>query len=51
MSSLNLDNLRALAERFVAQMLQGNYEMAVRQFDNQMKTAIPLPELKNPGSV
>jgi dienelactone hydrolase len=46
MSSLNLDNLRALAERFVAQMLQGNYEMTVRQFDNQMKTAIPLPELK-----
>ena len=41
MSSLNLDNLRALAERFVSQMLQGNYEMAVRQFDSQMKTAIP----------
>ncbi len=46
MSSLNLDNLRALAERFVSQMLQGNYEMAASQFDNQMKTAIPLPELK-----
>ncbi|EKF86897.1 alpha/beta fold hydrolase [Methanobacterium formicicum] len=46
MSSLNLDNFRALAERFVSQMLQGNYEMAASQFDNQMKTAIPLPELK-----
>lgn len=46
MSSLNLDNFRALAERFVSQMLRGNYEMAASQFDSQMKTAIPLPELK-----
>jgi len=47
MSSLNLDNFRALAERFVSQMLRGNYEMAASQFDSQMKIAIPLPELKN----
>jgi hypothetical protein len=46
MSSLNFENLKALAERFVSQLLQKNYDRAVSQFDDQMKTAFPESELK-----
>jgi len=46
MSSLNFENLKALAERFVSQLLQKNYERAASQFDDQMKTAFPESELK-----
>ena len=46
MSSLNFENLKALAERFVSQMLEKNYDRAASQFDDQMKTAFPESELK-----
>lgn len=46
MSSLNFENLKALAERFVSQLLQNNYDKAASQFDGQMKTAFPESELK-----
>ena len=46
MSSLNFENLKALAERFVSQLLQNNYDKAASQFDDQMKTAFPESELK-----
>jgi uncharacterized protein len=46
MSSLNFENLKALSERFVSQLLQKNYDRAASQFDDQMKTAFPESELK-----
>lgn len=46
MSSLNFENLKALSERFVSQLLQKNYDKAASQFDDQMKTAFPESELK-----
>ena len=46
MSSLNFENLKALSERFVSQLLQKNYDRAASQFDGQMKTAFPESELK-----
>ncbi|AUB61223.1 hypothetical protein BK009_11415 [Methanobacterium subterraneum] len=46
MSSLNFENQKALAERFVSQMLEKNYDRAASQFDDQMKTAFPESELK-----
>ena len=46
MSSLNFENLKALSERFVSQLLQKNYGRAASQFDDQMKTAFPESELK-----
>jgi len=34
MSSLSFENLKALAERFVSQLLQNNYDKAASQFDD-----------------
>lgn len=46
MSSLNFENLKALAERFVSQLLQNNYDKAASQFDEQMKSFLSEVKLK-----
>jgi len=46
MSSLNFENLKALAQRFVFQLLQNNYDRAVSQFDKDMKTVLSEDKLK-----
>jgi len=46
MSSLNFENLKALAERFVSQLLQNNDDKAASQFDDQMKTFLSEVKLK-----
>lgn len=46
MSSLSFENLKALAERFVSQLLQNNYDKAASQFDDQMKTFLSEVKLK-----
>jgi hypothetical protein len=46
MSSLNFENLKALAQRFVSQLLQNNYDRAVSQFDKEMKTVLSEVKLK-----
>ncbi len=46
MSSLNFENLKALAARFVSQLLQNNYNRAFSQFDDQMKNTFPESKLK-----
>jgi len=46
MSSLNFENLKALAQRFVSQLLQKNYDRAASQFDKEMKNVLSEVKLK-----